>query len=299
MNENTHSTFNGIEEQYLGNETDEQATEMKFKKPEKEIITVVHNHVLSMSVIFFLLGGLLILKTLKNSFQFSAQIRNRLFACLLLTAFSILFCVLCEQAAMSLTLYTEYNVDRNWYVWMIPTVAFLALNPFFIMTCGPLISKLWTWLDTKKMNPSIPSKFAFGTILVGLGFVILPLGISMQESTGQINLWWIVLSYFLQSLGELLVLPVGLSMMTRLSPKQMLGLMIGVWYFATAVANVLAGVVSTWTVLPSENIAPLATSIAYSWVFGILGWSALFAGAILLGFVKPMRKLIEGNMGQG
>jgi len=69
VNKNTHSAFNGIEEHYLGNETDEQAQEMKFKKPEKEIITVVHNHVLSMSVIFFLLGGLLLLTNLSPLFK--------------------------------------------------------------------------------------------------------------------------------------------------------------------------------------------------------------------------------------
>lgn len=248
------------------------------------------------NMVLFSLGSLLILHTLKNSFRFSAQIRNRLLACLLLTAFSILFCVLCEQAAMSLTIYTEYNVDRNWHCWLIPTVTFLALNPFFIIVCGPFASKLWIWLDAKKLNPSIATKFALGTILVGLGFVVLPLGISMQSSVGQINLWWIVLSYFLQSVGELLVYPVGLSMMTELSPKQMVGLMIGVWYFATAIANALAGVVSTLTIVSSGSTAALATSAAYSYVFGTLGWSAIVAGVVLMGFVKPIRRLIEGEI---
>lgn len=246
--------------------------------------------------VLFLSGGLLTLKIFIDSFRFSTETRNKLLACLLLTAFSILFCVLCEQAAMSLTLYTEYNVNRNEAGWVIPTVAFLALNPFFIIICGPLVSKLWTMLDEKKLNPSIPTKFALGTIFVGLGFVILPLGISMQESTGQINLWWIVSSYLLQSIGELFVMPIGLSMITSYSPKKMVGLMIGVWYFATAIANVLAGIASIWTVLPSGNTSPLATSAAYSSVFGTLGWSTLFAGIILLGFVKRIRKLMEGKI---
>lgn len=244
------------------------------------------------NAVLFVIGSILITYTLKNTFHFSAQARYKLLACLLLTAYSILFCVLCEQAAMSLTIYTEYNVDRNWSHFLIPTVAFLAFNPLFIIIFGPLASKLWIWLDAKNLNPSIPAKFALGTILVGVGFIILPLAMLIPSPAGQINLGWIVLSYFLQSLGELLVYPVGLSMMTEFSPKKMIGLMIGVWYFATAIANSLAGVASTMTVLPSGNTEPLTTSAAYSQVFGALGWLAVLAGIVLLGFVKPIGKLL-------
>jgi POT family proton-dependent oligopeptide transporter len=245
------------------------------------------------NIILFLCSSSLVLYTLKNSFKYIGQTRNRLLACLLLTLFSILFCVLYEQAAMSLTIYTEYNVDRNWHNWIIPTVTFLALNPFFIITCGPLASKLWVWLDKRKLNPSIPAKFALGTILIGFGFAVLPLGILIQSSLGQINLWWIVLSYFLQSIGELLVYPVGLSMMTELAPKQMIGLMIGVWYFATAISNALAGVVSISTVATSESTIPIVTSSTYSFVFGVLGWLAIIAGLILFCFIKPIKELIK------
>lgn len=259
------------------------------------LIDALVKHTQIVNGVLYSLGSVLVLKTVKSSFCFSTHTRNRVLACLLLTAFTILFCVLCEQAAMSLTIYTEYNVDRSWRHWLIPTVSFLALNPFFIITCGPLASKLWIKLDAKNLNPSIPVKFALGTLLVGLGFIILPLAISMQSSEGQINLGWIILSYFLQSLGELLVYPVGLSMMTALSPKQMVGLMIGVWYFATAIANALAGVASALTVIPSGSTAALATSHAYSMVSGVLGWSAIAAGVVLLGFVRPIKRLIEGK----
>lgn len=246
--------------------------------------------------VLFIIGGVLLLKIIIDNIRLSGEARNKLLACLILTAFSILFCVLCEQAGMSLTLYTEYNVNRHIANYVVPTFAFLGLNPLFIIMFGPLVSKLWTKLEEKKINPSISAKFALGTILIGLGFIILPLGISLQQSSGQINLWWMVLSYLLQSIGELFVMPVGLSMITTFSPKNMVGLMIGVWYFATAVANVLAGMVSIWTVHPSGNSSPLVTSAAYSTVFGTLGWSALFAGIILLGFVKSIGKLMEGKI---
>jgi POT family proton-dependent oligopeptide transporter len=252
---------------------------------------VTNTHIANMTL--FSVGGLLVIYVIKGSFRFVTQVRYKLWVCLLLTAYSVLFCVLYEQAAMSLTMYTEYNVDRNWHHWLIPTTMFLAFNPLFIVICGPLISKLWIWLDMKNLNPSIPAKFGLGTILIGMGFIILPLGISMQSSVGQINLGWVVLSYFLQSIGELLVYPVGLSMMTALSPKKMVGLMVGIWYFATAIGNSLAGFASTLTVLSSGKIAPLNTSATYSFVFGTLGWSATVAGLILLVFVKPIVKLLK------
>lgn len=236
------------------------------------------------TVSFFFVGF-----TIKKAFQFDPMKRQRILTCLLLTCFSIIFCILCEQAAMSLTIYTEYNVNRHFYNWEFPTVSFLSLNPFFIIVFGPIISSLWIWLDKKGLNPSIPTKFAYGTILVGLGFVIFPVAMLMQSNMGQIHFWWIVLSYLVQSLGELLVYPVGLSMMTELVPKQMMGLMIGTWYFATAIANVLGGFASVLTTGASNSNDPALTSATFGMVFGKLGWLAVGVG-ILIFLLTPILK---------
>lgn len=243
--------------------------------------------------ILFILSGFFVAYTLIKTFQFSGIIKGRLLTCLLLTAFSILFCILCEQAAMSLTLFTEYNVNRYFYQWEIPTVSFLALNPFFIIVLGPIISKVWLTLEKRKIHFSIPAKFALGTLFVGIGFIILPLAIFLYSRNGQINFVWIVASYFIQSLGELLVYPVGLSMMTELAPKQMTGLMIGVWYLATAIANVLGGFASELTTLPSGNNNPLLTYSNYGTIFGMLGWLAIIAGFIAFMLTPLLKKMIE------
>ena len=205
---------------------------------------------------------------------------------LLLAAFSILFWALFAQRAMSLTLYTEYNVNRNTMLGIIPTTMFLALSPFYVIAGGLILSKLWSWLDKKNKNPSIPTKFAIGTILMGLGFIILPLAMLSNLSNGKINFIWIILSYFLQSAGELLISPVGLSMMTALSPKNMVGLMIGTWYFAMAVANALGGFISKLTVIPAHSQNPLETSSIYLQTFGLLGLSAIVAGISIIFYLS-------------
>jgi POT family proton-dependent oligopeptide transporter len=243
-----------------------------------------------------LLGGLcaaFMLFTIQRSFAFTTLERNRILVCLLLTAFSILFWILAEQTALSLAIYTEYHVDRHLGNLNIPTLFFFSLNPFFIITCAPLVSKLWEWLERKNLNPSIPSKFALGTLLMGLGFIILPWGIYYQNSSGQMNLLWIVLSYFVQSIGELFFSPIGLSMMTELAPKKMTSYMVGIWYLATAVAYLLAGSVAQWTSLPANLHFPQLASNIYSSVFGTLGWVTIGLGMVILLFVPLFKKMMN------
>ncbi len=240
--------------------------------------------IFSSSVLFFLY-------TIKKSFSFSVNQRNRLLMGLFLTAFSVIFWMLSEQTAMSLTIYTEYNVRHHIFNHTIPVFFFFSLNPFFIILLGPLFAKLWRFLEKKNLNPSIPKKFAIGTILMGLGFAIIPLGIAHKDAAGQISIFWIIVSYFFQSCGELVFSPIGLSMMTELSPKSMVGSMVGIWYLATAVAYLLAGLAAKLTTLPSATNLPLTTSPIYAHTFASLGWLTIAAG-IIIWFFSPIFKNI-------
>ena len=246
------------------------------------------------NIAFGLLSGLFIFYAIKKSFDFSVAQRNRLLVAHVLTAFSILFWMLYEQVGMSLTIFTEYNVDRSFGSGSIPTISFFVLNPFFIILLGPLIGKLWIWLDKYNLNPSIPAKFSYGTILMGLGFLILPLAINLFSFKGQINLYWIVTCYFLQSMGELFISPVGLAMIIELSPRTMHGLMMGVWYFATATANILAGFASQWTTIssPSGTNTPIIASQQYAHVYSLLGLLAISAGLSIFIFTPRLRNVM-------
>ncbi|TAK73365.1 MAG: MFS transporter [Gammaproteobacteria bacterium] len=248
------------------------------------------------NMVIFLFSGIFIFYALKKSFSHPPLQRNRLLIGFILTAFSILFWALFEQAGMSLTIFTEYNVQRSLGAWTIPTTVFFIFNPFFVITCGPLIAKMWLWLDSYHLNPSTPAKFAYGTLLMGLGFAILPLAIKTQAIDGYIQWYWIAISYFLQSLGELFISPVGLSMIVELSPKEMNGLMMGVWYFATAIANVLAGFIAKWTTIPSGSNLPLITSAHYAQVFSWLAVFSIVAGFIMLIFIPLFKKMITASV---
>ena len=258
--------------------------------------TFLVKNTLITNIAFFSLSIFFVIYALKRSFDFSKKQRNQLLVCLLLTLLSVIFWLLYQQGAMSLNIYTEYNVQRHFIYWTIPTVVFQSCNPLFVILCGPLIGKLWTLLDRKGINPSTPAKFAVGIILMGTAFILFPLPILMKSSAGQINLWWIVLSYFVQSIGELFLSPVGLSMITELSPKQVAGLMMGVWYFATALANALAGFASTLTTLPSNQNDPLTTSSIYSHAFGELGLTAIIIGILTLALAPKLNKIIANKI---
>ena len=124
----------------------------------------------------------------------------------------------------------------------IPASWFGILNSFFIIAFAPLFSRIWE----SKLNPSAPIKFGLGLILLGLGFGVLAFGsMEIQEGakSASVSLWWLVLAYLLHTLGELCISPVGLSYVSKLAPLKLVGLMFGIWFGATAIANYLAG----WT----------------------------------------------------
>jgi POT family proton-dependent oligopeptide transporter len=117
---------------------------------------------------------------------------------------------------------------------------FGILNSFFIIVFAPLFSKFWT----SRYNPSGPVKFALGLLLMGLGFGVLAIGASsipLGAAVASVSIWWLIIAYWFHTMGELCISPVGLSYVSKLAPKRLLGLMFGVWFLANFVAGVLAG----------------------------------------------------------
>ncbi|EKD91566.1 MAG: amino acid/peptide transporter [uncultured bacterium] len=240
------------------------------------------------SKIVFLFGACFLFYIFKKSLEHSKAHRDRLMACFFLTLFSIIFEILLLQTTMSMTVFVERHVQRNFIVWQMPTTLFQSLNPLFIICFAPIFAKLWLYLDNKKLNLSVPSKFALGTLLMGCGFLILSLGISVSHSD-KLDFLWIVLSYLLQSWGELCISPIGLSMITATSPQPMIGLMVGLWYFATAIASLLAGLFSQWTINLSDE------TTAYAHVFEILGMISIASSLIIFPAIRQLKKLLSSE----
>jgi len=184
----------------------------------------------------------------------------------------------------------------------VPASVFQAANPIFIMIFGLLFTGLWTFLAKRRIEPSIPVKFAFGLIQLGLGFIAFWYGADTADDRGMVWMGWLLLGYLLHTTGELCLSPVGLSMVVKLSPKRIVSTVMGAWFLATAFSNYLAGVIAALTGVEEEAEAigdiplPLETLDLYGDVFLKIGIAA-GASALILLVLSPLltRWMHEGE----
>ncbi|URZ17518.1 peptide MFS transporter [Clostridium felsineum] len=216
------------------------------------------------------------------------QERNRTIVICILAVFVIVFWTGYEQAGSSFTLYTQNFLNRHVGGFDVPVSWFQSLNPLFILILGIPMSKLWLKLaSSKKGDLSIPTKMALGLILLGLGFLLM-VGAAMQNNGNaasnamKASMLWMVGAYFLHTIGELCLSPVGLSMVSSLAPAKFASLLMGVWMLSNFVANKLAGVVAGYT-----------ETLGYSQIFGVLSGLAILIGVILLVLNKKLVKMME------
>ena len=187
-------------------------------------------------------------------FRCAPDERDRLIVVGILILFSLIFWALFEQAGSSLNILTDRGVNRVIFGWEVPASMFQSLNAGFIFTIAPLFAMLWIALAKRNMEPSTPIKFSIGIIFVGLGFLALVYG--MRSSQGlQTGVFWIILIYLLHTLGELCLSPVGLSSVTKLSPQRIVGFMMGMWFFASAAGNYVAGLIARATASDSSGVS--------------------------------------------
>ena len=168
----------------------------------------------------------------------------------------------------------------------VPASWFSILNSFFIITCAPLFSKIWE----SKYNPTGPIKFGTGLILLGIGFAILAYGgitIEQGAKTASVSMVWLILAYLFHTLGELCVSPVGLSYISKLSPVRVVGLMFGIWFVATFIANTLAG-------LTGSLIDGIVQKYSISIFFMIFAVIPIAAGLVMYTLNKTLLKKMHG-----
>ncbi len=208
---------------------------------------------------------------------------DRISVILVLLFFVTFFWAGFEQAGSTLNLYTERFINRVFLGWEIPTSWFQSVNPVFILLLGPFFSAMWIRLANKGKNPSTPIKMGLGMIALGLGFFFM-VGAVLQrganaDPTVKASLLWLLATYFFHTIGELLLSPIGLSMVTKLAPIRMASLFMGVWFLSSFVANLLAGL----TVEFVEKLGPLTVFMIIAVFVGALGFVVLFISRWLLG----------------
>ncbi|MFJ1330359.1 peptide MFS transporter [Capnocytophaga canimorsus] len=226
------------------------------EKLDKNIISFVPNHVLPYlaalvmiglslvliqhdRIVDYILGGLAVIIIGYLLFQASKMelvAKQRIWVVVLLLLFTTIFWTFFELAGSALNLFTARNVDKNMFGWEIKTTFFQSFNPLFIMLFAPIFSWIWIKLSNLNKEPAAPYKFGTGLLLLGLGFLVLKFG-GGYAKLGMVPALFMVLLYLLHTLGELTLSPVGLSLVTKLSPKHMVAFMMGIWFLSSSIAH--------------------------------------------------------------
>ncbi|MGH7513286.1 MAG: peptide MFS transporter [Gemmatimonadales bacterium] len=211
--------------------------------------------------------------------QWTPEERQRLVLISVLFVASCIFWMAYEQAGSTLNLFAERNTQNTVLGHPFPASWYQALTPMFIILFAPVFATLWIRLGHR--DPSSPTKFAIALALLGLGFAVM-IGAAVASAGGaRVSPLWLVLSYWLQTMGELCLSPVGLSAMSKLAPVRIAGLIMGVWYLSLSVGNYMAGMASS-----VYETMPLAT------LFTIVTVTALAAAVVLALLIRPMRRML-------
>jgi POT family proton-dependent oligopeptide transporter len=216
---------------------------------------------------------------------------HRVIAMLIIFAFNVLFWMFYYQFGTSFNFLAENIVDRTMPGgWVFPVGWFQSVTPLAILVFAPLLTLVWAWLDRRRMEPSIPRKFGLGLVFNGLGFLVLMFALSkLLGANGLIPFWPLVLTYVLQTWGELCLSPIGLSMVTKLAPSRLVGFAMGGWFLSLAVGGNLSGLFASR--IAGSGGMTVASALS-GFTFGF--WLLLGAGALLLLIAPLVNRLMHG-----
>ena len=205
--------------------------------------------------------------------------RQRIWVIVILLLFTTVFWTFFELAGSAMNLFTERNVNRNFLGTDIPTTFFQSVNPLFIMLFAPLFSWLWIKLANSGKEPSAPYKFALGLVLLGAGFLVLTLGKGYAVA-GLVPAMFLILLYLLHTLGELTLSPVGLSLVTKLSPASIVAFLMGIWFLSSSIAHQAGKHIAKLTTVSEKSIVE---DNAFTESLSDAEYKALFADAAFIG----------------
>ena len=237
---------------------------------------------LALSSWILIVGFLVIIGVMAaEKFARDDHARDRLYAILFLISLNPIFWGLFEQAGGSFNLYTDRYVDTGG----VPASIFQSINPIYIILLAPLFAGLWVMLGRRGLEPSAPAKFGLALAQVGLGFLVFVWGAQSVGAAAMTPVIFVFLLYFLHTTGELCLSPVGLSAMNRLAPTFMASLIMGAWFYMTAVGNFVGGLIGAATGGHDGEMTKEATLSVYS----TIGWVTIGAAVVVLA-VSPWVK---------
>jgi proton-dependent oligopeptide transporter, POT family len=224
----------------------------------------------------------------------SSDEKKRIGVVIVLFAFSTIFWSAFEQAPTSLNLFARDYTNRAVFGWEMPTLWLQSANSVFVIALAPVFAALWVSLGRRGRDLSSPGKFAIGLLFTGLGFLVMVVAANVVIDGGgsvRVSPWWLVLSYLLQTVGELSLSPVGLSSMTKLAPRRFAGQIMGVWFMSIALGNLIAGLVGGR--VDPERLPEMPR------LFQQTALSLIAASVVCALLAIPIRRMMREVPGQG
>ncbi len=222
--------------------------------------------------------------------------KDRLWVIILIMIFVIFFWMCFEQAGASLTFFAEEQTNRNIFGWNMPSSYFQSFNAGFIIILAPIISAMWVFLSRKGINPAAPYKQSLGLVFLALGFLLIAFGSKSIPVSGA-SIFFLTGLYFLHTVGELFLSPIGLSMVNKLTPARFTSLMMGIWFLAIATGNKLAGTMSSLYPDTKSNthasLLGIEINDLYSYFILFVFFSGI-AAVILFLLCKKLEKMMHG-----
>lgn len=242
----------------------------------------------------YTIGPLAVLYLVYEMMKFNKVERQKLIAAFVFIIFSIFFWAFFEQAGGSLSLFARYNLnDTVMGVHFDPNEVNNSSNSVFVIVLSPIVGLLWVWLSKKKLEPNTLIKFGLGFLFVAISFYLYYYTRFFADSNGKTSLDLFTFAYLISTLGELCLSPIGLSLMTTLAPKPLHGMMMGMWFLASAYGQYAAGILGANMTTANENASLSEKLMAYTDGYKQLAIYALIAGVVLIAISPLVRKLMH------
>jgi proton-dependent oligopeptide transporter, POT family len=283
-------------------------TPAHLKNPQRDSMLVYIGSILAMPLVYIMItntaytdlfmyiaGPITLVYILYQAFKLDSGARNKLIAAIIFCLFSIIFWAFFEQSGGSLNLFAKNNLhDQFMGMTLLPSSVNNSANSIFVIAFSFIAGLVWLALAKRKAEPNTVIKFGIAFLFLALAFYLFYHTVHFADANGKTGLGMFIFAYFVITLGELCLSPIGLSLMTRLSPKHLWGVMMGLWFLASAYGQYAAGILGAGMSLPSETASNMQKLESYTNGYKQLAIYALVAGLILIA-VSPLIRKLMGN----
>ncbi|MCA4809997.1 peptide MFS transporter [Empedobacter falsenii] len=258
------------------------------------IFIMIHNTAYT-DMFMFIVGPLAIIYFLIQLYKIpNSKDKSKFIAAFIMIAFSILFFAIFEQAGGSLALFANKNLHSTLFsVPLDPNIVNNSANSLYVIIFAPLLGLVWLWMAKKKIEPNTVVKFGLAFLMLAGAYYIFYSLRFFADENGLSSLEIFALAYFVVTIAELCLSPIGLSMVTKLSPKHLGGMMMGLWFLASAYGQYLAGILGAGMSSPNENASLMDKLMAYTDGYQQLALYSLIAGIIVIALSPLIRKLMQ------